>query len=142
MIAKNVSYVDFDGVERTETFYFNLTSAEIAAWELSTEGGMRKKIEEITAAKDLKQLSILFMDILDRSYGRKSPDGRRFEKSEAILADFKSTQAYSDIYMALATDAEKATEFLNALVPKDRTAALAAQTATPAANAPILMPAT
>lgn len=142
MIAKNVTYVDFDGVERTETFYFNLTAAEIAAWELSTEGGMRKKIEEITAAKDLKQLSILFMDILDRSYGRKSPDGRRFEKSEAILADFKSTQAYSDIYMALATDAEKAIEFLNALVPKDRTAAAAAQTAAVAANAPILMPAT
>lgn len=142
MIAKNVTYIDFDGVERTETFYFNLTAAEIAAWELSTEGGMRKKIEEITAAKDLKQLSILFMDILDRSYGRKSPGGRRFEKSEAILTDFKSTQAYSDIYMALATDAEKATEFLNALVPKDRTAAPAAQTAAPAANAPILMPAT
>lgn len=138
MIAKDITYVDFDGVERTETFRFNLTEAEIAAWELSTEGGMRKKIEEITAAKDFKQLSILFMDILDRSYGRKSPDGRRFEKSEAILADFKATQAYSDLYMDLATDAEKANEFLNALVPKGRTAAPAAE----AANAPILMPAT
>lgn len=125
MIAKNVTYVDFNDVERTETFYFNMTEAEISAWEMSVEGGMSKKIEAITAAKDVKELAQLFADVLDRSYGRKSPDGRRFDKNPEILADFKATKAYSDIYMSLATDAEKATEFLNALIPKNRRAAAA-----------------
>lgn len=138
MITKDVTYIDFNDVERTETFHFNMTEAEISAWELSVDGGMSERVREITAAKDVKQLAVLFADVLDRSYGRKSADGRRFEKSPEILADFKATQAYSDIYMSLATDAEKATEFLNALVPKSRRAAPAAE----AANAPILMPAT
>lgn len=125
MIAKTLNYTDFNGVDRTETFYFNLTEAELTAWETSVDGGMSQYIAAIAAAKDEKELIQLFQNVLDLSYGRKSADGRRFEKSEEILGDFKSTQAYSDLYMSLVTNAEKATEFINALVPKKQRAAAA-----------------
>ncbi len=142
MVTKTINYTDFDGVERTETFRFNLTEAELQAWELSVEGGMRKRMESIMAAKDTKQIAELFQEIIDRSYGCKSADGRRFVKSPELLAEFKSMQAYSDLYMTLATDAAAATEFVNGLVPKTSIAANAAQTAADTANTPILMPAT
>lgn len=139
MITKTINYTDFNNVERTETFYFNMTDAELTAWEKSVDGGMSQHIMDIINAKNEKELILLFQDIIDRSYGKKSADGRRFEKNAEILADFKSTQAYSDLYMSLVTDANKATEFVNALVPKKRAAA-AANDATASANSVVALP--
>lgn len=121
MLKKTITYTDFDGNERTEDYYFNLTEAEIAELELSTEGGFRKMVNRITNAKSQLELVALFEKLIMLSYGVKSPDGRKFVKNDEVREEFKSTQAYSDLYMELITDSKKAAEFFNAIVPNQNT---------------------
>lgn len=117
MVKKTITYTDYDGTERTEDFYFNLSEAEITEMQLSVDGGMRGYIEKIVAAKSQLELVKLFKDILLRSYGKKSLDGRLFVKNEANTAEFVASPAYSIIYMELVTDTEAATKFVNGLTP-------------------------
>lgn len=112
-------YEDYDGNERVEEFYFNLTKAEITDMELTTEGGMSAMLNRIIAAKDTAKLIAVFKDLILRSYGQKSPDGRRFIKSDELTKEFTETPAYSQIYLRLATDDKAATEFVNNVIPKD-----------------------
>ena len=119
MLTKTVKYTDYNDNERTETFNFHLTKAEIAEMELSMPGGMSATIKRIIEAQDTKELITIFKDLLLRSYGVKSPDGKRFEKSEELSTAFSQTEAYSNLFMELATDAEKAAEFINGITPAD-----------------------
>ena len=112
-------YEDYDGNERVKEFYFNLTKAEITDMELTTEGGMSAMLNRIIAAKDTSKLIAVFKDLILRSYGQKSPDGRRFIKSDELTKEFTETPAYSQIYLRLATDDKAATEFVNNVIPKD-----------------------
>ena len=112
-------YEDYDGNERVEEFYFNLTKAEITDMELTTEGGMSAMLDRIIAAKDTSKLIAVFKDLILKSYGQKSPDGRRFIKSDELTKEFTETPAYSQIYLRLATDDKAATEFVNNVIPKD-----------------------
>lgn len=120
MLKKTVTYVDFDGNERTEDFFFNLTEQEIAEMELSTEGGLGNFINKAVAAKSQVELIELFKKLILAAYGVKSADGRRFVKNDAVREDFMSTQAFSDIYMELVHDADKASAFFNGIVPKEK----------------------
>lgn len=117
MVKKTITYIDYDGTERTEDFYFNLSEAEITEMQLSVEGGMRGYIEKIVAAKSQLEVVKLFKEILLRSYGKKSLDGRLFVKNEANTAEFVANPAYSKIYIELVTDTDAATKFVNALIP-------------------------
>lgn len=117
MLKKTISYTDYDGVERTEDFFFNLSKAEVAEMELGTTGGMQKLIERILNTQDTKGLIDLFKDLILRSYGEKSADGRRFVKSKELSTAFSQTEAYSELFMELATDADKAAEFVNGITP-------------------------
>lgn len=114
-----MTYTDFDGNERTEPFYFNLTKAELAEWELSTDGGMGKKMTEIAQSNDGPTITKAFKSIIAKAYGEKSDDGRTFMKSEEIFKRFEATQAYSDLFVELVTDVDKATAFINAIMPND-----------------------
>ena len=136
MIKKSITYTDFNGVERTEDFYFNLTKAEILEMEMGTTGGLAEMITNIVAAQDQPAIIKIFKDLVLRSYGKKSPDGRRFMKSDEIRDDFAQTEAYSQLFMELATDADAAAKFVNGIVPAD----VAKQAA--AANVTALNPAT
>lgn len=118
MLKKTVVYVDYDGNERTETFYFNLTKAEVAEMELSVDGGLVKQIEKIVAEQDGKRIIEMFKDVILRSYGEKSPDGKRFMKSQELRDAFSQTEAYSEVFMELATNAEAAAAFINGIVPQ------------------------
>lgn len=126
MLKKTVTYIDFDGNERTEDFFFNLTEQEIAEMELSTEGGLGNFINKAVAAKSQVELIELFKKLILAAYGVKSADGRRFVKNDAVREDFMSTQAFSDIYMELVQDADKASAFFNGIVPKEKNKASAA----------------
>lgn len=122
MLKLTRTYVDFNDLSRTEDFYFNLTQAEVTEMELSVDGGLVEMINRIVAAKDGKQIIALFKDIVLRAYGEKSPDGKRFIKTPEIRDAFAQTQAYSDLFMELATDAQKAAEFVNGIVPAQKSA--------------------
>ncbi len=119
MYKKTITYNDFDGNERTESFYFNLTKAELIQMELTQEGGMSNLIEKVTNAEDIPRLVELFNIIIDKSYGKKSEDGKYFIKNEEVLQEFKQSQAYSDFYTELVTNTDLAVEFVNNIIPKD-----------------------
>ena len=118
MLKKTITYTDYDGNERKEDFYFNLTKAEVAEMEMSTDGGLVKNIEKIVAAVDAKRIIELFKGMILQAYGEKSPDGKRFIKSQELRDAFSQTEAYSQLFMELATDANAATAFMNGIVPK------------------------
>ena len=119
MLKKTIKYTDYNGTDREETFYFNLTKAEIMEMEMGTVGGFAEMVQNIVNAQDTPSLIKIFKDLILRSYGEKSPDGRRIIKSDAISAAFAQTEAYSELFMELATDADKASEFINGIVPAD-----------------------
>lgn len=110
-------YEDFNGVEKEEDFYFNLTKADILKMELSEEGGMDKRLDRLVKTKDIKEAIKVFEGLLLMAYGIKTDDGR-FVKSEEARAKFVSSAAYSEIYYDLATDPEKAQAFVEGVVPK------------------------
>lgn len=119
MFKKTITYKDYNDEERTEDFYFNLSRAEVTEMELSTEGGLGATIERITKAKDVPAIVAIFKDLILRSYGQKSPDGKRFIKSKALSEEFSQTEAYSALFMELATDSNMASAFINGILPTD-----------------------
>lgn len=118
MLKKTVMYVDYNGVERTEDLYFNLTKAEIMEMEMGISGGLSEQITKVIEAKDNVSIIKIFKGLVLKSYGEKSPDGRRFMKSEEIRTAFSQTEAYSNIFMELATDAKAASAFVNGIMPQ------------------------
>jgi hypothetical protein len=121
MLKKTITYTDFNGAERTEDFYFNLSKAEVIEMELSTTGGLVQLIEKIIAAQDTKELVNLFKDLILRSYGEKSADGRQFIKvkdGQKVCEAFSQTEAYSQLFVQLATDSKFAVDFVNAIIPQ------------------------
>jgi hypothetical protein len=118
MLKKTIKYTDFDGNERTEDFYFNFTKAEVAELELSKEGGLIKTIERITAAQNNREIVAIFKELILKAYGEKSPDGRRFVKNQELRDSFEQTEAYSELFIELSSDANIASEFLKGIIPK------------------------
>lgn len=117
MLKKTVKYVDYNGVERTEDFYFNLTKAEVAEMEMSVEGGFSAMLQELVKSKDNVRIVQLFKEMVLKAYGEKSQDGRRFVKSKEISEAFAQTEAYSEIFMELALNEEAAAAFVNGIMP-------------------------
>lgn len=119
MYKKTMTYTDYNGIERKEDFYFNLTKAEIMEMEMTTTGGMAEMIQRIVDAQDAPAIIKIFKDLVLKAYGEKSDDGKRFVKSKEISEAFAQTEAYSQLFMELATDADAASKFVNAIVPND-----------------------
>lgn len=118
MLKKTITYTDYNGMERTEDFYFNLNQAEITEMEMSISGGMAEAIRRIVAAQDAPAIIKTFKEIVLKAYGEKSPDGKRFIKSDDLSTAFSQTEAYSQLYMELATNAEAAANFVNGILPQ------------------------
>lgn len=125
MIAKTIKYKDFNGAEREEKFFFNLTKAEITEMELSTSGGLAESIKQIVAAQDTPQIIKIFKELILKSYGEKTLDGKRFRKVDndgvPLSIAFSETEAYSNLFMELATNDVAAAEFVNGIMPADAT---------------------
>ena len=122
MLKKTIKYTDYDGNEREEDFYFNLSKAEVTEMELSKEGGMSEYIKKISAAQNAPELIKLFKEIITKSYGEKSLDGKRFIKNKELTEAFIQTEAYSELFIELASNADEAAKFINGIMPKNMTA--------------------
>lgn len=122
MLKETIKYTDFNGVEREEDFYFNLTKAEITEMEMSVDGGLVERINKIVQAKDAKEIVKIFKTIVLDAYGEKSADGRRFIKTPELREAFSQTMAYSNLFMELATNDIKAAAFIKGIMPKEATA--------------------
>lgn len=129
MLKKIITYTDYNGVERTEPFYFNLSKAELMEMELGVTGGMTEMLNKIIAAKDAPSLMKTFKEMIMKAYGVKSDDGKRLIKSEELSIAFTQTEAYSVLFMELITDDKAAADFVNGIIPNEIQAEVAAQTA-------------
>lgn len=118
MLKKTITYTDYNGVERTEDFYFNLTKAEVTEMQFGIDGGLEAQLKRIVETKNQPAIIREFKSLVLKAYGEKSPDGRQFMKSPEIAHRFECTEAYSIIFMELASDANKAAEFVNGIIPK------------------------
>lgn len=123
MLSKNIKYTDYNGIEREEAFLFNLSKAELMEMELGTTGGLAEMIKNIVAAKDTPSIVKIFKELVLKAYGEKSPDGKRFikvdENGQPLSRKFAETEAYSNLFMELATDADAAAKFVRGIVPGD-----------------------
>ncbi len=119
MIKKTITYTDYNGNQRTESFWFNLTKAEVTRMEMSVQGGMAEMIDRIIDAQDAPSLISTFETMIQKSYGVKTPDGRGFVKRPEDLEAFMATEAYSELFMELVTNATAAAEFVNGIMPND-----------------------
>lgn len=118
MLKKTITYKDYDGNTRTEDFYFNLTKAECMELEMSTTGGLSNTLDQIVKMQDNKKIIEVFKELILMSYGEKSPDGKHFYKSKEIRDAFSSTEAYSELFMELASDGDAATAFVTSVIPE------------------------
>ena len=118
MLTKTIKTSDWDGNEREEICYFNLSESELMEMELSTPGGFAKKMQSCLSRKDIPEMMEIFRNLILKSYGVKSPDGRRFIKSKELSEEFSQTSAYDSLYIELLTNPESATAFINGVVPK------------------------
>lgn len=117
MLKKTITYTDYNDVTHTETYLFNLSKAECMEMEMSTSGGLTEMINKIIETRDVPAIIKIFKDLILKAYGVKSPDGKRFIKSEELSTAFAQTEAYSVLFMELATNAEEAAAFVNGIMP-------------------------
>lgn len=118
MISKTIKYTDYNDIEREETFLFNLSKAELMEMELAVPGGYTEYLKRIVAAQNVPELANVFKELILKTYGVKSDDGKRFIKSKELTDAFEQTEAYSELYMELATNTESAIAFINGVIPK------------------------
>ena len=124
MLKKTITYVDFDEVTRTEEFHFNLSKAELMEMNLGQTGGLLAVLTKITATQDVPKIVEQFKQIILKSYGEKSLDGKRFIKSPQMTEEFTQTEAYSQLFMELSTNDMAAASFIKGIVPSDISAQL------------------
>ena len=128
MYVKTIKYKDYNGKEREEEFLFHFSKAEIAEMEMSTSGGFSEMIHRIVKAQNHPEIVKVFKELILKAYGEKSPDGKRFIKSDELSTAFSQTEAYSQMFMEFTTDADAAIKFFEKVIPADESkpAAIAA----------------
>jgi len=118
MYKKTIAFTDYNGVNREEDFYFNLNESEVMKLEMRVPGGLTAMMQRIVQKMDAQQIIDTFEELIRRSYGEKSPDGREFRKSPELVEKFMQTEAYNKLFMELCTDSKAAAEFFNNIVPQ------------------------
>ena len=123
MLSKSIKYTDYNGVEREEKFLFNLSKAELMEMEMGTAGGLAESIRHIIETQDGGLIMKTFKDLILKAYGEKSADGKSFIKVNdagvPLSVAFSQTEAYSELFMELATDSMAAAKFVEGIVPND-----------------------
>lgn len=121
MLKKTMTYTDYNGVQRTEDFYFHLSEAELLEMETGVDGGLTAMMNKLIATNNVPEVMKIFKDLVLKAYGEKSADGRRFVKVDdrgvPLHIAFSQIPAYSDLYVMLATNADEAAKFMNGIVP-------------------------
>jgi len=119
MIKWTITFHDYNDNEITEDFYFGMNKAELTKMQFDANGAYVNYLERISNERDLKRLGEEFRKYILMSYGRKSDDGRFFRKSQEMRDDFEQSDAYSELFMELISDSEKASKFFTGILPKD-----------------------
>jgi len=124
MYKKNITYTDFNGDERTDAFYFNLSDAEILELQVSYGGDMSRIMSNMLEKRDAKGLLGIITDLIRTSYGEKSSDGKRFMKNQEVKDSFVTTDAYSKLVLELLNDEKEFEKFMTNVIPAAKREAL------------------
>lgn len=124
MYKKNITYTDFNGDERTDAFYFNLSDAEILELQVSYGGDMSRIMTNMLEKRDAKGLLGIITDLIRTSYGEKSSDGKRFMKNQEVKDSFVTTDAYSKLVLELLNDEKEFEKFMTNVIPVAKREAL------------------
>ena len=119
MLKKTFQYTDFNGNEQEETFYFNLSKSEVIEYELQERAGMSTTLQRIVEERDNQKILAHFKDLVMKSVGRKSDDGRRFVKNDEIREDFLASPAYDEMFVWLMSEPGAGADFVNNVLPQD-----------------------
>ena len=119
MLKKTIEYTDYNDVARKEDYWFHLSKAELMEMELGVTGGYTEMINKIISTQDVPSLIKIFKELILKAYGEKSADGKRFIKSDELATAFSQTEAYSSLFMELATNDVAAAEFVKGIIPSD-----------------------
>lgn len=119
MLKEHLVYEDFDGNKRERDFYFNLTPQEVSEMEASHKGGMSTFLSRIMGEKDETEVVKYFKEFLLMAYGKKSDDGESFVKNDQIREEFKSSMAFSELWMRFLTEEHAFENFVKGVLPKD-----------------------
>ena len=140
MLKRSITYEDYNGETVTDDFYFNLSKPELVELEVNIEGGFGRFLQTIIKSENTKALIQEFKKIILMAYGQKTEDGKRFIKNDELREGFSQTEAYSVLFMELATDDKAATAFLTAILPRDMQGDMTKSLAASSAPTPPLPP--
>lgn len=123
MYIRKIKFMDFNGVEREGEFFFHMNKGELLKWMMqSGDYTIDKVLERIAKERNGKRIIETFEDLIERSYGEVSLDGAAFVKDPEKFKIFKATEAYSELFVSLVTDAEEAAKFVSGIIPADMNA--------------------
>lgn len=119
MYKKSITYTDYDGETRTETFYFNISRAEFIDMNMNRQGSLQEYLNNILNAKDNQAIYNEFKKLITLSYGVKSQDGKRFIKSKELTDEFIQSEAYSELMMMFFSEDSQAEAeaFVKGIIP-------------------------
>ena len=98
MIKETITYTDYNDVERTEDFYFNVTKTELLRMESDKNGSFSTVLEKFVKAKDMSDVLDAVEKFIYKAYGEKTPDGKRFIKSQELSDAFFQSPAYEVLF--------------------------------------------
>lgn len=116
MLAEKIKYVDLDGQELEETFYFNLSKAEMVELEL-IYGGLEDYMNRLVQDRNTAELVKFYKAFILKAYGERGVDRKRFIKSQELRDKFEQTDAFSELFCKLTLDIDYAKRFLMGILP-------------------------
>lgn len=129
MLTKNITYTDLNGKERTDQYMFHMSKADVIRLEaeLSTpeefEDGsttaLERVINKFVETKNIHEIVMFFEDLIKRSFGVKSEDGRSFLKYLDASDAFMQSPAYDVLLIELLSNEQNAIAFFSAILPDD-----------------------
>lgn len=121
MLRKDITYTDINDIDRTEPFYFHFTELELGEVELEM-GGIEETMERLTETQDIKTAYKIFKDLVLAGYGKKSADGKGFDKVDPDTGrpysrELVASPALSALIIDLMNDVEDAGTFFRGMLP-------------------------
>lgn len=117
MLKKEITFTDFNGTERTQVFYFNISQAELTEMQMGQRGGMENYLQILVDSKDERRILDFLKSWIRAAYGVRSDDGAEFVKTLEGWNSFKGSGAYDALFMEMVEDQNLIPTFMIEVIP-------------------------
>lgn len=118
MLRKEITFTDYNGVEKTMPFYFNINKTEMVDMEIRTPQGYEQKVRSLLKENDRVKIYDFFKNFIKMTYGVKSEDGSAFVKNDKVFEEFTYSPAYDQLILDFLNDPDSITAFIEGVMPK------------------------